>query len=88
MEAPLWTPSQKIETNVLSYISPFWFITWELNFGQTQVLLGTSWGMHLGIPWELDGNMLGTHWEPGGLKKVPLPAPPQKEKTAPFMRAC
>jgi hypothetical protein len=29
--------------------------------------------------------MSGTHWEPGGKKKVP---PPQKEKTAPFMRAC
>jgi hypothetical protein len=59
----------------------FGLYTWELNFGQTQVLLGTSWGMHLGIVWELDGNQ-------GGKKKVPLSAPPQKEKTAPFMRAC
>jgi hypothetical protein len=42
---------------------------WELNFGQTiwdhktQVLLGTSSGMHLGTLWELNGNMLRT-WEP------------------------
>jgi len=32
--------------------------------------------------------MSRTHWEPGGEKKVPLPPPPQKEITAPFMRAC
>jgi hypothetical protein len=31
--------------------------------------IGTSWGMHLGILWELDGNMSGTNWEPGGKKK-------------------
>jgi hypothetical protein len=35
--------------------------TWELNFGQTiwdktQVLLGTSWEMHVGTFWELDRN--------------------------------
>ncbi len=65
----------------------FGLYTWELDFRQTQVLLGTCWGMHLGTLWELDGNMSGTLWEPGG-KKVPLPGPPQKEKTAPIMRAC
>jgi hypothetical protein len=65
-----------------------------MNFGQTvpdknKVLLGTSWEMHLGTVWELNGNtmrtgepfgdMIGTHWEQGE-KKIPLPLPPQKEK--------
>jgi hypothetical protein len=45
-----------------------------LNFGQTkwdktQVLQGTSWGMHMGTLWELDGNMSGTHWKQGKKKQ-------------------
>jgi len=33
------------------------------------VLLGTSWGIHLGTLWEPFGNMLGTHWEQGEKNK-------------------
>jgi hypothetical protein len=41
---------------------------------------------HLGERiWEYLGNLMGTR---GEKKKVPLSAPPQKEKPAPFMRAC
>jgi hypothetical protein len=66
----------------------FGLYPWELNFGQTQVLLGTSWGMHLGILWELDGNMSRTHWESEGKKKFLSQIPVKKKKTAAFMRAC
>jgi len=57
--------------------------TWELNFGQTiwdktQVLLGTSWEMHVGTFWEL-GNPLGTY-ENKGKKKNPCPLSPLKKK--------
>jgi hypothetical protein len=65
-----------------------------LNFGQTiqdktQVLLGTSSGVHLGTICELDvgtltngkpfGDMIGTHWEQWG-KKNPSPLSPSKRK--------
>jgi len=69
-------PSCKIENKCAPlqfYL--FSLYTWELNFGQTiwdhktQVPLGTSSGMHLGTVWELNGNMLGTHWVWGKMKK-------------------
>jgi len=72
----------KNKSTLLNYS---WY-TGELNFGQTiwdktQVLLGTSWGTHLGTLWELDGNMTVTHWEQAEKTKNPsLPLPLQKEK--------
>jgi hypothetical protein len=74
--APLWNPSCKIENKCAPlqfYL--FSLYTWELNFGQTiwdhktQVPLGTCSGMHLGTVWELNGNMLGTHWVWGKMTK-------------------
>jgi len=53
IEAPLQTPSCKIEPNVHCGFILFGLQTGELNFGQTiwdktQVLLGTTWGTYLG----------------------------------------
>ncbi len=48
---------------------PFWFIYMGVELSANPGAIGTSWGMHLGILWELDGNMSGTNWEPGGKKK-------------------
>jgi len=50
---------------VHTWLSPFYFL--YIGVGQdiwdkTQVLLGTSWGMHLRTLWELK-NPLGTHSE-------------------------
>jgi len=78
----------KIETNVLPYISPFWIIymgvqLWA-NPGAIGNILGNAFGNTLGTWWEHVKNTLGTKGE----IKVPLPAPPQKDKTAPFLRAC
>jgi predicted AlkP superfamily phosphohydrolase/phosphomutase len=57
--------------------SGFGLYTWELNFGQTiwdktQVLLGTSWRMHLGTIWEQMGNK--------GKKQIILFFPPPLKK--------
>jgi len=77
-------PSCKIENKCAPlqfYL--FSLYTWELNFGQTiwdhktQVPLGTSSGMHLGTVWELNGNMLGTHWVWGKMKKKTKPSLPK-----------
>jgi hypothetical protein len=58
---------------------------------KTQVLLVTSWGMHLRTLWELK-NPLGTHSETRKKtkQKIFLPTLPhsQKEKTGPSMNAC
>ncbi len=77
IEALFWTPppTQFLIRNKCSPDSYlFSLYTWELNFGQTvwdktQVLLGTSWGIHLRTFWELDGNK-------GKNKNPPPPSPP------------
>jgi hypothetical protein len=55
----VWTPINKLETNVLPY--PFQFIYIELNWKQT------IWSIKLKYYWEhlgqSHGNMMGTHWE-------------------------
>jgi hypothetical protein len=68
IEAPLSTPSGKIETPCLHSPMAYLFSshTWELNFGQTicdrtEVLLGISCGDNLRT-WK---NPMGTHWEQG-----------------------
>jgi len=57
----------------------FSLYTGELKFAQTQVLLGTSRGTHLGTLWELDGNMLGIRKKK---QKIPVlhPPPPHLSK--------
>jgi hypothetical protein len=59
----------------------FSLYTWELNFAQricnkTQVLWGTSWGMHMATLWEF-GDMMTTHLERCKKSNLPrrLPAP-------------
>jgi hypothetical protein len=69
----------------------------DKNPGGIGNILGNAFGNSLGTVWELNGNtmrtgepfgdMIGTHWEQGE-KKIPLPLPPQKKKTGPFMSAC
>ncbi len=94
IEAPLSTPNFAKEKQLHSpRIHLFGLYTWELNFGQTiwdkyEVLLGVlgvSWGMDLGTPWELE-NPLGTWWEhienKAEKQNIPLPHPlhPKKKK--------
>jgi hypothetical protein len=55
-----------------------------LNFGQiiwdkTHVLLGTSWGTHVGTFWELNGN-IWEHIKNKGKKQKTPPTPPPKGK--------
>jgi hypothetical protein len=79
-EAPLWTTSCKIDTNVLSMVYLFSLYTWELNFGQTiwdktEVL----WGAFRVTTWE-PGELMGTHTEHDEnkekrQKKKPTPPP-------------
>jgi hypothetical protein len=81
IKASLWTTSCKIETNVFPLFHLFNLYALELNCGQTiwdktNVLLGTSCGMHLGTFWKLDGNTLGTREN----TKMPLPCPIKKKK--------
>jgi hypothetical protein len=45
---------------------------------KTQVLLGTSWGMHLETFLELDGNTLGTKENPKNSLSPPSPHPKRK----------
>jgi hypothetical protein len=91
IEAPLWTPSCKsrtLDSRFLVYIHGSW--AWGKPYGiKTQVLLGTSWGMHLktlwklGNPlriWELIKNIMGRHWEEGKKQNLPIFPPSLKEK--------
>jgi hypothetical protein len=64
IEAPLWTPSSKIEINMLSYGPPFsvsidesW--TWGKPYGIKLRCYWESLGEQL---WNL-GNLMGTGWE-------------------------
>jgi len=81
IKAPLWTTSCKIETNVFPLFHIFNLYKLELNCGKTiwdktKVLLGTSWGTHLGTFWELDGNK--------GKTQKCLYLAPSKNKTRPL----
>ncbi len=90
IEAPLWTPSCKIEISVQCRFILFSLHTEELNFGQTiwdttQVLLGTSWGTHLRTCWKQEklykfffGS--GTNWVQVEKTKTPIPHPPTFKK--------
>jgi hypothetical protein len=54
-----------------------------VNFGQTiwdktQVLLGISWGMHLGTLWEHDGNTLRTRGKKQNKTNPSSPTPSKK----------
>ncbi len=47
----------------------FSLYTWEFNFGQTKYdktegAIGVIGKTSMGATWELDGNMMGTAWEP------------------------
>ncbi len=84
-EISAWQKKPK-QSQLLCFIN-----RWELNFRQTiwdktLVLLGTSWGTHLGTLWEFQ-NPLKTWWQhyghignKGKKQKIPLPLHTQKEK--------
>jgi hypothetical protein len=82
IETSLWTPSRKIESNVLPNFSVCG--TWECNFvwDKIEVLLGTNckigepFGNRVGTSCEYDGNTLGTREK----KSLDSPLPPQNTK--------
>ncbi len=75
IEALLWTPVvKKWKKECTLRFHLFSLCTGKLNFGQTiwdktQVLLGTSWELHL-----------GTHWEQRNKTQNPWPCPLKKKK--------
>ncbi len=93
IEAPFWTASCKIETNVLPVDYLFTLYTRELTFGQTmwnqnEVLHATFWGTtweQWGTSWQRIGNMMGTR----ELRKIfLLLILSRKEKIGPVMSPC
>ncbi len=99
IEAPLWTPSHKIQTNVLPYGQPFQFIymgveRWANYRGWNPGAIGNILGNNLITQrnlWEPHGNIMGTHWEQGKKQKIPfphLPSPPKRKKTGLLLSAC
>jgi hypothetical protein len=89
IEAPVWTASCKIETNVLPMGHLFTLYTRELTFGQTmwnqnEVLHATFWGTTWGTSWERIGNMMGTREK----RKIFLLILSRKERTGPVMSPC
>ncbi len=77
----LWATNCKIETNVLSYGSPFQFIDVRVKLWATS--LGSTWV----ILWKTDGNPMGTWREHIGnkeKKKLPSHLLPKKKKIGPW----
>jgi len=94
MEAPLWTPSYKVETNLFPSGLPFSLYTWQLNLGQN------IWNKHKCYweclreqPGEPQGNRIRTLWEHMRSKKrkpkINSPHPtPKMKKAGPILGAC
>jgi hypothetical protein len=77
IEAPLWTPSCKLENKCAPLGFTFSvYVQGSWTFGQT-ICFGNAFGNPLGTWWELDEDTLGTR---GKIKIKTPPTPPLKRK--------